>query len=149
MSCLAPPTRTFSQCFLETLTPSPDSQLPSCRVEHGLLRTGGKMLILTRETADLDVWKYTRMLHTVRDQRGIWVWCGVGSRGPWPLGLHHEHLNPGVTACKLMVHSETSFCQGGERKEVKISSLGTSLAVQWLRLCFQCRGQGFDPWSGS
>ena len=33
-----------------------------------------------------------------------------------------------------MVHSETSFCQGGERKEVKISSLGTSLAVQWLRL---------------
>ena len=22
---------------------------------------------------------------------------------------------------------------------------GTSLAVQWLRLCFQCRGHGFDP----
>ena len=26
-------------------------------------------------------------------------------------------------------------------------SQGTSLAVQWLRLHFQCTGQGFDPWS--
>ena len=25
---------------------------------------------------------------------------------------------------------------------------GTSLADQWLRLCFQCRGRRFDPWSG-
>ena len=26
---------------------------------------------------------------------------------------------------------------------------GTSLVVQWLRLCSQCRGPGFDPWSGN
>ena len=25
---------------------------------------------------------------------------------------------------------------------------GISLAVQWLRLYFQCRGHKFDPWSG-
>ena len=33
-----------------------------------------------------------------------------------------------------MVHSEPSFCRGGERKEVKIFSLETSLAVQGLGL---------------
>ena len=25
--------------------------------------------------------------------------------------------------------------------------MGTFLVVQWLRLCSQCRGPGFDPWS--
>ena len=28
-------------------------------------------------------------------------------------------------------------------------STGTSLAVQWLRLHFRCRGHGFNPWSGN
>ena len=27
--------------------------------------------------------------------------------------------------------------------------LGTSLVVQWLRLCSQGRGPGFDPWAGN
>ena len=49
MSCLASPTKTFSQCLLETLTPPPDLQLPSFRVEHWLLRTGPKAV-------DPDVW---------------------------------------------------------------------------------------------
>ena len=26
---------------------------------------------------------------------------------------------------------------------------GTSLVVQWLRICLQCRGCGFDLWSGN
>ena len=26
---------------------------------------------------------------------------------------------------------------------------GTSLMVQWLTLCSQCRGAGFNPWSGN
>ena len=26
---------------------------------------------------------------------------------------------------------------------------GTSLVVQWLRLCSQCQGPAFDPWSGN
>ena len=26
---------------------------------------------------------------------------------------------------------------------------GISLVVQWLRLCFHCRGRRFDPWSGN
>ena len=26
---------------------------------------------------------------------------------------------------------------------------GTSLLVQWLGLCFQWRGRGFDPWLGT
>ena len=30
-----------------------------------------------------------------------------------------------------------------------LQCLWTSLVVQWLRLCFQCRGCEFDPWSGS
>ena len=28
-------------------------------------------------------------------------------------------------------------------------ALGTSLAVQWFRLCFQCRGHEFETWLGS
>ena len=27
--------------------------------------------------------------------------------------------------------------------------VGTSLMVQWLRLNFQCKGTGFDAWSGN
>ena len=30
---------------------------------------------------------------------------------------------------------------------LKKRGLGTSLVVQWLRLCSQCRGPRFDPWS--
>ena len=26
---------------------------------------------------------------------------------------------------------------------------GTSLVVQWLRIHLECRGHGFDPWSGN
>ena len=29
------------------------------------------------------------------------------------------------------------------------SIVGTSLEVQWLRLCFHCRGCRFDPWLGT
>ena len=32
---------------------------------------------------------------------------------------------------------------------VRKSPTGTSLEVQWLRVCFHCRGFGFDPWSGN
>ena len=28
-------------------------------------------------------------------------------------------------------------------------NIGTSLAVQWLRACFQCRGCSFNRWSGN
>ena len=33
--------------------------------------------------------------------------------------------------------------------DYKMPELGTSLAVQWLRLCFHFKGHGFDPWSGN
>ena len=26
---------------------------------------------------------------------------------------------------------------------------GTCLVAQWLKLCSQCQGPGFDPWSGT
>ena len=29
----------------------------------------------------------------------------------------------------------------------RVASGRTSLVAQWLNLCFQCRGHGFDPWS--
>ena len=32
---------------------------------------------------------------------------------------------------------------------VRKEAAGTSLVVQWLRLCFQCRVPGFDPWLGN
>ena len=32
---------------------------------------------------------------------------------------------------------------------LKKLSLGTSLAIQWLRLRFHCRGHGFNPYSGN
>ena len=43
------------------------------------------MLILTCEIADLDVWKYTWVLHTVRDQRvfGSGVGWVAEDPGPW------------------------------------------------------------------
>ena len=30
----------------------------------------------------------------------------------------------------------------------QVSKAGLPLAVQWLRLCFHCRGYGFNPWLG-
>ena len=32
---------------------------------------------------------------------------------------------------------------------LRISHGRTFLVVQWLRLCSQCRGPRFDPWSGN
>ena len=32
---------------------------------------------------------------------------------------------------------------------IKIIIVETSLVVQWLRLAFQCKGCGFDPWMGN
>ena len=31
---------------------------------------------------------------------------------------------------------------------LKTVQFGTSLVVQWLRITRQCRGHGFEPWSG-
>ena len=28
-------------------------------------------------------------------------------------------------------------------------NVGSSLVVQWSRLCFHCRGHRFDPWLGN
>ena len=35
------------------------------------------------------------------------------------------------------------------RRERNVPYLGASLVVQWLRISFQCRGSGFDPWLGN
>ena len=32
---------------------------------------------------------------------------------------------------------------------IKLHRRGTSPGVQWLRLCFRCRGCGFNPWWGN
>ena len=40
--------------------------------------------------------------------------------------------------------------EGGRKKGRKEKrKRKTFLVAQWLRLCFSCRGQGFDPWSGN
>ena len=36
-----------------------------------------------------------------------------------------------------------------ERVVQKEAHCGTSLRDQWLRLCFQCRGEGFNPSLGN
>ena len=33
-----------------------------------------------------------------------------------------------------------------EGKKEWMKERGISLVVQWLRLCFQCKGHGFDTW---
>ena len=32
--------------------------------------------------------------------------------------------------------------------KAKLNRQGTSLVVQWLRICLPVQGRGFDPWSG-
>ena len=45
----------------------------------------------------------------------------------------------GIDFLMIFIISNTSFCLLQR----------TSLAVQWLRLCFHCKGHGFNPWSGN
>ena len=54
---------------------------------------------------------------------------------------------PGLT----LTHSRQSPGQAAEIKAVYqlVEQCGTSLVTQWLRLRSQCRGPGFNPWSGS
>ena len=51
----------------------------------------------------------------------------VGSGGTEVSSVDNSHM---VLGCKEVVR-------------------GTSLTGQWLRLCSQCRGPGFNPWSGN
>ena len=53
---------------------------------------------------------------------------------PWPQEqcVCKLSLGLGLQTIHSFIHSTNIYC-------------GTSVAVQWLRLCFQCRGHGFDP----
>ena len=59
--------------------------------------------------------------------------------------------------CKLNLTSSPSSPRRGEQRRMAVSPWnivwllkrkvsGASLVVQWLRLCFQCRGCRFNPW---
>ena len=58
-----------------------------------------------------------------------------------------DHLRLGHGNGKKLVtgHSEVSHFRSFQ----ELVMLGTSLVVQWLRLCFHCSGRGFDPCSGN
>ena len=83
--------------------------------------------------------------------------------GPGESGIQDEsdsmqsgpvQLLPLVIVVQMNV--EAAFKEKRARKDVggdfpggKTSLGGTSLVVQWLRPCSQCRGSKFDPWSGN
>ena len=45
---------------------------------------------------------------------------------------------------RILFKSNLVWC----KEDYRAKCLGTSLVVQWLRLCFYCREHRFDPWSG-
>ena len=54
---------------------------------------------------------------------------------------------------ELVMNREVGMLQsmGSQRVgyDLAAEQQGTSLMVQWLTLCSQCRGAGFNPWSGN
>ena len=71
----------------------------------------------------------------------------------------HQHYGAEVLTRQvgqIMVDNsrlESLFPSEGDWKyldqRVENPIVGTSLVVQWLRLCFHCRGHRFSPWSGN
>ena len=53
---------------------------------------------------------------------------------------------PAADSCQYMA-KPIQYCKVISLQKKKKSHAGTSLASQWLRLCFQSRGWWFDPWS--
>ena len=74
--------------------------------------------------------------------RGAWWATVLGVTNSWTQLSTHTSMNAG---CINIIEANTVFLN----KQKKHEKLGTSLVIQWLRLCFQCRGQGFNPWSAN
>ena len=55
----------------------------------------------------------------------------------------------GTEAQRSMAVPETSRMPYRPGRGAQKANFGTSLVVQWLRLCPPGRGPRFDPWSGS
>ena len=78
----------------------------------------------------------------------------------WKMGMYTS--SPGKRSstvnltCKILLTSSSSSPRRGEERMavspcniawlLKWKVSGASLVVQWLRLCFQCRGCRFNPW---
>ena len=95
------------------------------------------------------------------------IWCFLEAPGKASRGVFNQmpHLikQNGVTC--LYVYPRASHSQKREKGfrlvkstpvklrvvqlPLKTCGLGTPLAVQWLRLCFQYKGHEFDPWSAN
>ena len=75
----------------------------------------------------------------------------AGLRTPWSsakkaavtLGRFAECVN-----AKSSPTGWASVLRVSNRSESKAGDLGASLVAQWLRIACQCRGHGFEPWSG-
>ena len=50
---------------------------------------------------------------------------------------------------KQLFPNKTGLKRKTQKQNTIKNTGGTSLIVQWLRLCSQGRGQGFNPWSGN
>ena len=69
-------------------------------------------------------------------------------------GLQGQKEKPGRGAqrggcCRCEARNNGGLDWEAEGTAGKGNFAGTSWVVQWLRLSSQCRGPGFDPWSGN
>ena len=65
--------------------------------------------------------------------------CRVVSTEQWSLDIRNGEYH---------LEAPTVY-QGLAKSHLEVSSVRTSLVVQWLRFCFYCRGCGFNPRSGN
>ena len=49
---------------------------------------------------------------------------------------------------EIQINTTMRQCPTPVRMAIRKKKKGTSLEVQWLRIACQCRGHGFEPWSG-
>ena len=59
------------------------------------------------------------------------------------MGLHIEHL----TTEKVPLQQVPFSGFTAAFTKLLTTHVRASLVAQWLRICYQCRGHGFEPWS--
>ena len=60
--------------------------------------------------------------------------------------LHHHCVSKALNSAWYIIGTQNLLNQIKFHNQECIT--GASLVVQWLRIACQCRGHGFEPWSG-
>ena len=74
----------------------------------------------------------------------MWDWASHFTYFSEPQDPHLK-----IWGCSGSPHPQIVEWRLNKTMHLKAQDLGTSLVVQWLRLCAQRRGCKFDPWSGN